>query len=639
MEDESLGGESPKYAHNKPLQNRASSWMSLESATGTGSYNNNTVHSKRVVQIQEDPEEEEANQEAAIWLQREQQMSEMDLPASEALLGAVTSIYTRDGQLLSMESCVGPGVDQGSHVHGDDEDLDTSHAGSRSAAGGPGVIREEEDEYYEEETCCQSCLNHQWHATHAILVAQDSQDGERFVWSIRAHRKMRYPIGLGMKSNQSNHISEDEEDPNNNDGSTVMVHPPRWQDRLRFISWEPHIVTWHMCWMGVLASSCWFVNGLYLFVWPSDLLVRYITGLVGSFLWVVLGYLGHIEAINHSHAHIVLPPTVVKYKSVHQLYSSNEDSKNPWGWGRTFVRPLLTYGQWHSPIGYVRNNNISNSFFSEHRRMQLVAHGYPLVQDVATRLLITTQILEHFRGLNSTVWRGRELNNGPHLSNSDLMGRELDIRIGHHDLRVTVQSFMDVAVETTEDVVSKRGQSIQLLQPDTRRIHKYRWWTRHPHDYGYLAIVSSTVFWICTIPFFISQTTWYPQEQELDDSSSSGTLLFFNNVLQILACLGFVYAGHASVAESSGGGWFTANFTDVGYNISVLQTLGYYGFLLFAIFELPSAIMDGDSSFYQEEVMKWGGDFSRLWGATSLFFASILSCIEFASQHPIMLYD
>eukprot|EP00978_Attheya_sp_CCMP212_P048440 scaffold520856_cov59-Attheya_sp.AAC.1 len=63
------------------------------------------------------------------------------------------------------------------------------------------------------------------------------------------------------------------------------------------------------------------------------------------------------------------------------------------------------------------------------------------------------------------------------------MGRELDIRIGRHDLRVTVQSFMDVAVETTEDVVSKRGRSIQLLQPDTRRIHKYRWWTRHPHDY------------------------------------------------------------------------------------------------------------------------------------------------------------
>eukprot|EP00978_Attheya_sp_CCMP212_P048441 scaffold520856_cov59-Attheya_sp.AAC.2 len=347
MEDESPGGESPKYAHNKPLQNRASSWMSLESATG--SYN--PVHSNRVVQIQEDPEEEDANQEAAIWLQREQQMSEMDLPASEALLGAVTSIYTRDGQLLSMESCVGPGVDQGSYEQGDDEDLDSSRGGGSSAAGGPGVIREEEDEYYEEETCCQSCINHQWHPTHAILAAQDSQDGshQRFVWSIRAHRKMRYPIGLGMKSNQSNHISEDEEDPDNNDGSTVMVHPPRWQDRLRFASWEPHIVTWHMCWMGVLASSLWFVNG----------------------------YLGHIEAINHSHAHIVLPPTVVKYKSVHQLYSSNEDSKNPWGWGRTFVRPLLTYGQWHSPIG-TPSNAIGSTWLSSGARCgDTIAHNDP----------------------------------------------------------------------------------------------------------------------------------------------------------------------------------------------------------------------------------------------------------------------
>jgi len=110
-----------------------------------------------------------------------------------------------------------------------------------------------------------------WHPTAAVVR---TADGVQYLWNSRAHRKLRYPKGPADK------------------------HPEKWRHRIKFLGWEPSIVTWWNVWIGVIANTLWVVNGLYA-TWPGQAssadaatMISYVTGVVGAFLFIVTGYLG-----------------------------------------------------------------------------------------------------------------------------------------------------------------------------------------------------------------------------------------------------------------------------------------------------------------------------------------------------------
>ena len=130
-----------------------------------------------------------------------------------------------------------------------------------------------------------------FYPTHADITTDNkSGDSHKYQWNSRDHRKMRYPLHLV---------------PGHQDDTTATFHPANFMQRFRLVSYEPFNVTWYICWIGFIANTLWVVNGVYA-VWPMpnaamNNYITYATGALGAFLFIVTGYLGFVEAINHTH--------------------------------------------------------------------------------------------------------------------------------------------------------------------------------------------------------------------------------------------------------------------------------------------------------------------------------------------------
>lgn len=95
--------------------------------------------------------------------------------------------------------------------------------------------------------------------------------------------------------------------------------------------------------------------------------------------------------------------------------------------------------------------------------------------------------------------------------------------------------------------------------------------------------------------------------------------------------MGFVYVGHAAMAEAASS-WVKPKFSSLGWWISFWNTIGGYGFLLYPILYLPSVVNE-DKDY--DDLNKWGASMATFWGSCAFWISGILQCIEFSSQHPI----
>lgn len=409
----------------------------------------------------------------------------------------------------------------------------------------------------------------QWHPTAATITV----DGVSYKWNSRAHRKLRYPQG------------------------TKEAHPPKWIHRIGFLGWEPHIVTWYICWVGVIANTLWVINGVY-GTWPDAAssgetaeLISFGTGIAGAFLFIVTGYLGYIEAINQSFSAIVLPKTRDTLKEAVAPDTSNAKNTKHL---RRFVRPSTShYGQWISPLVHPQ----------EHLAVErLIRKGYPVVRDDASEKLITASLFDRFLEKHSTD------------ATQTLQGRKVSIAIGDHVIHATLDNFDTIKYGTTKKT--------QLADKNKG----YRWWTWHP-DIHHMGIFNALVFFVSTILFFIPACAWLPMNRH---GASTASLVFWVQVMQIIPCIGFIYTGHAAMAEASSSWWKPAP-KEIGWWISLFNTIGGYGFMACAILEIPITV-EPDSF---ANLTKWGAEFGTFWGSCAFWVAGILQCIEFGSQHPV----
>jgi hypothetical protein len=332
------------------------------------------------------------------------------------------------------------------------------------------------------------CGRSPWHPTHAVLT--NKVTGSNYVWNSRAHRKLRFPeSALG------------------GDGTH---HPRHACQRLRLASWEPHIVTWYNCWIGIVANTMWVVNGLYA-TWPDQAstadptLISYGTGVFGAFLFIVCGYLGFVEAINHTFAPVEFP------------VSSSGSGRSTEGRTR-YLLPPSGFGRHRSPIGFVSERR------QKVKLRELLDAGHPVVEDVKTKHQITAPVLDTFvqRRMARLGADDGELGGAAPRAKAEkeaveaaIVGRKLSIRVGRHVFVATVDSWDSVAEE-------KR----------TTKSSSYSWWTWTP-DLAYIGIFNAVVFFVSTIIFFIPACAWLPMARK---GASVAATVFWVYVLQVTCC-------------------------------------------------------------------------------------------------------
>ena len=304
----------------------------------------------------------------------------------------------------------------------------------------------------ESATAPAALFGHKWHPTHAVITI----DGKKYDWNARAHRKLRHPWAY-----------EAEE------------HPAKSRYRFRIISWEPHIVTWYNIYIGEFANTLWVVNGLYA-TWPEHAkgdratMIAYVTGVIGAFLFIVTGYLGYIEAINQTFA-LVRPPT-------------DSDAAVRLGPREKFNRPEhQTFGEYPSPNGHGKYGIYTDPSDRDQEYIRLLELGYPLVQDVTTKHLITAGLLKRITKEHSLQ-----------ETEKALIGRDFDILVGTHLIRVCTKSIAEAGDEVEKP--------IQSLPAPTSQGSSYCWWTWQP-SLSYIGIFNALVFFVATVRFLLMQIT------------------------------------------------------------------------------------------------------------------------------------
>jgi hypothetical protein len=292
-------------------------------------------------------------------------------------------------------------------------------------------------------------FGHKWHPTQGVITI----DGKKYDWNARAHRKLR-------------HLWAEQ----------AEEHPAKFLSRVRLVSWEPHIVTWYMIWIGVVANTLWVVNGLYV-TWPEQAkresaeMISYVTGVIGAFLFIVTGYLGYIEAINQTYAAVRSP--------------TDSDAAVRYGPRENFKCADPIYGEYPSPIGHGKHGKYSEGTSSSQKEeVRLLELGYPLVQDVSTKHLITAGLLKQYTKQHS-----------PEETEKAVVGRDFDIRVGEHVIRVCAKSFATAGEEQCPE--DKKNVVLSLSAPIPRG---YCWWTWQP-DLSYIGIFNALVFFVSTVRF------------------------------------------------------------------------------------------------------------------------------------------
>lgn len=175
-----------------------------------------------------------------------------------------------DNVEMGLPETVAVGTKGDSGTAGSDTSLDIEEVAKPRVATGEKIVIE--DTSAPNGLC--GCLK--WHPTQAVVTV----DGKKHNWNARNHRKLRFP--------------EAADEPE-------TCHPSGFFGGFRLFCWEPLIVTWYICWIGVIANTLWVVNGVYA-VWPEQAskadpnIITFVTGVVGAFLFIVTGYLGTYRA-------------------------------------------------------------------------------------------------------------------------------------------------------------------------------------------------------------------------------------------------------------------------------------------------------------------------------------------------------
>jgi len=81
------------------------------------------------------------------------------------------------------------------------------------------------------------------------------------------------------------------------------------------------------------------------------------------------------------------------------------------------------------------------------------------------------------------------------------------------------------------------------------------------------------------------------------------------------------------------GSWIKPGLGNLGWWVSLFNTIGSYGFMVYAVIAIWG-ITDPDNS---ENLVKWGADLGTFWGSCAFWVAGILAGFEFGSQHPILI--
>jgi len=177
------------------------------------------------------------------------------------------------------------------------------------------------------------CL--QWQPTHTTITVGN----KKFFWNSRAHRKMRYAKA---------------------EVETGIHHPSKVKHRFHFCSCEPTIVTWYICYIGIISSVLSVLSDFYAtfpeFVANSDPdMASYIIGIVSTWLWFLTGYLIYVESINHTYSMVRLPTT--QSRKI-----------------RKFINPVVKFGHWRNPLNATDLSAVVLAF--------LIEIGYPLEEEV-----------------------------------------------------------------------------------------------------------------------------------------------------------------------------------------------------------------------------------------------------------------
>ena len=157
----------------------------------------------------------------------------------------------------------------------------------------------------------------------------------------------------------------------------------------------------------------------------------------------------------------------------------------------------------------------------EDRLSRLTRRGYPLVKDVETGQYVTEHLLH--AGLDKY---------GEKQFQQNMVGSPLEIVVHGDTLRVTVDQL----------ILSHHPVKEKEAAPEKPK-QGYRWWTWEP-DLHYISVFSALVFFVSTIIFFI------PAVGNHDPSLAS--TIFWDYILQIIPSVGFIFVGHAAMAEASG---------------------------------------------------------------------------------------
>lgn len=292
-----------------------------------------------------------------------------------------------------------------------------------------------------------------FYPTHAEIKT----DSRHFAWNSRDHRKLRFPT------------SKDKAD-----------HP---HFRIIFLGWEPRIISWYIAWIGFIANTLWVVNGVFA-TWPGLLEskaenISYYTGVVGAILFAIGGYLGYVEAINHTYASIVLPP---KSKKTTRLFHRTTHT---------------TYGSYVSPVVG------SHEHVKMHRR-RFLDKGFPLIQDDSSQQFFTRTML------------------GPYLEKLEmehnLIGRKLNVFFGDHVLKVSIESF------------DKTTSIDRSFSPSKKSASYFHWWTWTP-DLKHMGIFNNTTYFMSTVIFLAPAIDWKPMLKS--EGASTASLIFWIQVTQV----------------------------------------------------------------------------------------------------------
>jgi hypothetical protein len=360
---------------------------------------------------------------------------------------------------------------------------------------------------------------------------------------------------------------------------TVPISTETKQHSPRLWSCEPHIITWWINLTNEIANVFWTISGIFA-TWPAENTdasdrVVYASGIIAGVFMIASCYFGYVEAINHTHSDIRIPGE--KHTQVRH---------------RHFIRPRRIYGILPSPLGHAYNR------LDDKKRERLVEMGFPIVETTSGKLVTMAMLDEAIAAV---------------------LKKNEDLSVKEHQ----------VLLRTLNYACTAQAVSVAAVPVQQHRFPYIMWtWTPAINHVGVLAAHASLV---AAVVYLVPMCVGYPLAK--NDNAKTGVTLFFVDILQVIPYIIFVVVGHLYIAEAAGDSWWKPAFNNIGWWISVLNTLGAYGFLLCGALAIPGTL----ESTCCANMAKWGSAFACFWGSCSYLVGGILMFVEFANPEPIVI--